>query len=378
MAILTGATYQTAIIPEPERTKLYTRIKHLLGAPLRSIELEDEQMDSLLELSIGDYSQYIQDWLIESQWTSLYNLNLDTQSLSRAFVTKSLDWETRYTYAYSKIVGLQAGGDSVLKKDFIQLVPNQQIYEIPANREINELLWFSPSPTNGVFFDNFSFGGLGSMGGAGGFAQMGATGSYFMMPAFDMLLRMQEINIQRRIIAGDLTYTITALPEGKKAIHLMNTPGGKFDFGDRNLAKGQVWYWYYDVGPADRDNCLKNNPDIIKLPSDVPIDSMSWIDLNNPSQQFVRRWFTAYCKETLSRVRGKFSGNIKTPDSELTMDYATLATEGKDEKSKLEEELKLRLERLRPEKMMEREALLAENLNKQLKFRAMPRQIYVI
>jgi hypothetical protein len=378
MAILTGATYQTAIIPEPERTKLYTRIKHLLGAPLRSIELEDEQMDSLLELSIGDYSQYIQDWLIESQWTSLYNLNLDTQSLSRAFVTKSLDWETRYTYAYSKIVGLQAGGDSVLKKDFIQLVPNQQIYEIPANREINELLWFSPSPMNGVYFDNFSFGGLGALGGGGGFAQMGATGSYFMMPAFDMLLRMQEINIQRRIIAGDLTYTITALPEGKKAIHLMNTPGGKFDFGDRNLAKGQVWYWYYDVGPADRDNCLKNNPDIIKLPSDVPIDSMSWIDLNNPSQQFVRRWFTAYCKETLSRVRGKFSGNIKTPDSELTMDYATLATEGKDEKSKLEEELKLRLERLRPEKMMEREALLAENLNKQLKFRAMPRQIYVI
>jgi len=378
MAILTGATYQTAIIPEPERTKLYTRVKHLLGAPLRSIELEDEQMDSLLELSIGDYSQYIQDWLIESQWTSLYNLNLETESLSRAFITKSLDWETRYTYAYSKIVGLQAGGDSVLKKDFIQLVPNQQIYEIPANREINELLWFSPSPINGVFFDNFSFGGLGSMGGAGGFAQMGATGSYFMMPAFDMLLRMQQINIQRRIIAGDLTYTITALPEGKKAIHLMNTPGGKFDFGDRNLAKGQVWYWYYDVGPADRDNCLKNNPDIIRLPSDVPIDSMSWIDLNNPSQQFVRRWFTAYCKETLSRVRGKFSGNIKTPDSELTMDYATLATEGKDEKSKLEEELKLRLERLRPEKMMEREALLAENLNKQLKFRAMPRQIYVI
>jgi hypothetical protein len=189
---------------------------------------------------------------------------------------------------------------------------------------------------------------------------------------------MQEINIQRRIIAGDLTYTITALPEGKKAIHLMNTPGGKFDFGDRNLAKGQVWYWYYDVGPADRDNCLKNNPDIIRLPSDVPIDSMSWIDLNNPSQQFVRRWFTAYCKETLARVRGKFSGNIKTPDSELTMDYASLATEGKDEKSKLEEELKLRLERLRPDKMMEREALLAENLNKQLKFRAMPRQIYVI
>ena len=88
-----------AVIAEPNRSKLYTRIRHLLGAPIRSVEIEDEMLDSLLELSIQDYSQYVQDWLIESQWTSLYNLNLDTQSLSRAFISKSLDWETRYTYA---------------------------------------------------------------------------------------------------------------------------------------------------------------------------------------------------------------------------------------------------------------------------------------
>ena len=373
-----------AIIAEPERTQLYTRIRHLLGAPLRSVELEDEQMDSLLELSIGDYSQYIQDWLVESQWTSLYNLNLDTQSLSRAFITKSLDYETRYTYAYSKIVGLQAGGDWELKKDYIELVRGQQIYEIPAGREINEIMWYSDAERNSLLFDPFSFAGGfagGGFGGAGGFSQMGMSGSYFMMPAFDMLLRMQETNIQRRIIGGDLTYRITALPEGKKALHLMQTPGGKFDFGNGTMMRGRVWYWYYDAGPADRDKCLKDNPDIIKLPSDVPLDTIDWVDLNNPAQVWIRRWFTAYCKETLSRVRGKFSGNIKTPDSELTMDYTSLATEAKDEKTKLIEELigaEGKLTRLRPDKVMEREALLAENLNKQLKFRAMPRQIYVI
>ena len=63
------------------------------------------------------------------------------------------------------------------------------------------------------------------------------------------------------------------------------------------------------------------------------------------------------------------------------MDYQSLSTEAKDEKTKLIEELigaEGRLTRLKPEKVMEREALLAENLNKQLKFRAMPRQIYVI
>jgi hypothetical protein len=123
---------------------------------------------------------------------------------------------------------------------------------------------------------------------------------------------------------------------------------------------------------------LKKNPDIVKLPSDVPIDELAWDDLNNPSQQWVRRWFIGLCKETLGRVRGKYSGNLKTPDSELTMDYTSLLTEGKDERAKLEEELKARLERMRPEKMMEKQAITAEQLNKSLKFRALPRQIYVI
>jgi hypothetical protein len=374
-----------AVIPEPERTKLYTQVKHLLGAPLRSIEIVDEQMDTLLEFSVQDYAQYVQDWLIESQWTTLNNLNLDTQSLSRAFITKSLDFETRYTYAYSKIVGLQAGGDWEIKKDFIQLVPNQQIYEIPAGREINEVLWFTPSTLNNLMFGLGGFAGIGNgtgLGGGGGLAQIGnMAGSYYLTPAFDTLLRMQEVNIQRRIFAGDLTYYITALPGGKKALHLLNTPGGKFDFGNAELAKGQVWYWYYDTSQGDRDKCLADNPDIVLLPSDVPFNKISWYKLNNPAQVWVRRWFIAYCKETLARVRGKFSGNLKTPDGDLTMDYATLGTEGKDEKAKLAEELigpEGRLTRLRPEKVMEREALLAENLNKTLKFRAMPRQIYVI
>jgi len=373
-----------AIIGGEERTNLYKKVRHLLGAPLRSVELDDEQMDTLLEFSVDEYSQYVQDWLIESQWTSLYNLNMSEQSLSKAFITKSLDYETRYTYAYSKIVGLQAGGDSVLKKDYIQLATNQQVYEIPAGRELNELLWFSPATLNTTIADPWSFGGVGGgIAGPAGYAQMGnLAGSYFMMPAFDMLLRMQETNIQRRIIAGELTYRVTALPDGKKGVHLMNTPGGKFDFGNSTLMKGRVWYWYYDTGPEDRDKCLRDNPDIIKLPSDVPFDKISWDDLNNPAQVWIRRWFIAYCKETLSRVRGKFSGNLKAGDGgDLTMDYASLATEAKDEKTKLIDELigaEGRLTRLKPEKVMEREALLAENLNKQLKFRAMPRQIYVI
>jgi hypothetical protein len=374
-----------SVIPEPERSKIYTRVKHLLGAPIRSVEIEDEMLDSLMELSIQDYEEYIQQWLIDSQWVNLVNLNMAEKSVARALVTRTMDFEQQFSYAYSKIVGLQTMGPWVLKKDYFILEKNVQNYTIPAGREVNELLWFSNQPWNtfglgGV--GGFGFGGIGLGASEAGYAQMGYQGSYFMMSGFDYLIRMQEANILNRILGGSLTYRITGLPDGKKNIFLYNTPGGRFNWNNYSMYVGKaVWYWYYDVGPDDRDACLKANKDIIKLPTDVPLEELSWEDLNQPGKQWVRRWFTAYVKETLSRVRGKYSGNLKTPDSEITMDYQSLSTEAKDEKTKLLEELigaEGWLTRLRPEKVMEREALIAENLNKQMKFRAMPRQIYVI
>jgi hypothetical protein len=359
------------VINSKNKSKIYKQVLHLLGAPIRQIELDDDQMDSLLELSLSEYEQYIQDWLIESQWTSLNGLNVDEQSLTRAFTTRSMDYETQFTYAYSKIVGLQTGGDWVLEKDFIELKTNQQIYEIPKGRELNELLWFTRAELNESLVDPFmgGFGGLGGagIGGGGGFAQMGIQGSYHMMPAFDILLRMQDRNLKNRIIGGDLTYRVTAAPSGGKYIHLMNVPGGRFDFGSKSINQSKVWYWYYNT--EDREKCMEENPDVIKLPSDVETQDLSWEEINKPAQNWVRKYFIAICKESLGRVRGKFGGNLKTPDSELSLEYDSLLTEGKDEKMKLVEELQTRLERLRPDKMLERRASEAENLNKTLQYR---------
>jgi hypothetical protein len=291
-----------------------------------------------------------------------------------------LDYETQYTYSYSKIVGLQAGGDNELKKDYFTLTGGTQTYEIPAGREINELLWFTRAELTDSIVDPFlgGFGGLGGVGfgGVGGFAQVGSSGSYFMLPAFDLLLRMQDRSIKNRIIGGDLTYRITAGPEGKKYIHLYNVPGGKYDFGNNANKNYQVWYWYYDT--MDRDTCLTKNKDVIKLPSDVMTEELTWDKLNKPSQNWVRKYLIGYSKEGLGRIWGKFSGDLQVPDSSIKLDYASLITEGKDEKLKAIEELMARLERLRPDKILERKAGEAENLNKALKFRAMPSPFNVI
>lgn len=363
---------ELSIITKPEKEKLYTQALHLLGMPLRSVHLTDEQMDSFLEMSMNEYEELIYNWLIESQWSSLIGINVDEKSLSRAFITRSLDFETQYTYAYSKIVGLQAGGDNILKKDYFEIKRGQQIYEIPAGREINELLYFSRAELNDSIVDPYlgSFAGLGGLGfgGVGGFAQVGSSGSYFMMPAYDLLLRMQDRNIKNRLIGGDLTYRITAGADGKKYVHLYNVPGGTYDFGSVNNYP-RVWYWYYETN--DRNQCMVDNKDIVKMPNDIETEQLIWENINTPAKNWVRKYFIAFCKEALGKIYGRFSGDVNIPEANAKIDYLTLVTEAKDEKFKLIEDLNIRLERLRPDKMMERKANEAENLNRSLKFHPM-------
>jgi len=376
-------------INDQTKNELFTLIKHRLGAPIRKIELDWDQMCSLLETSIEDYAQRVQDWLIENQWSSLLGNEVDNTDIAFALTTRSLDFESRFSYAYSKQVGLQQRGPWEMKKDYVTINANQQVYQIPANREINEILWITPNSTDHALY---SFAGFGDYGFGGGFGQVPyagwgqggglGNGGFYVAPAFDVLLRAQDFSLKSKLLRSELTYKVTAGPNGTRLLHLMPIPGSRLSFSAGGLVGSQiglagtkVWYHYYD-STDDRDQCLIDNPDIIKLPNDVPLSKLKYSDLNEPTRVWVRRYLTALFKEALGRVRGKFSGSLKVPEAELTMDYDSLLSEGKEEQLKLLEQLDLRLERLSNLKQLENKGLEAENLNKSLSYR--PLGFYVI
>ncbi len=95
---------------------------------------------------------------------------------------------------------------------------------------------------------------------------------------------------------------------------------------------------------------------------------MEW-EQSHSLGQWVRDYALALAKETLGRVRGKFGGALGATDAELTMEYDSLLSEAKEDMIALKERLNDRLERLSPEKMLERKANEAEYLNRALKFR---------
>lgn len=371
-----------ADITQAQKNELFLLIRHQLGFPVRSVELTDEQFVSLLKVAIQEYSGYINNWLVEHQWMSLLGLNISTTDFTFTFLNQSLDFENRFTYAYSKVAGLQASGPWELKKDYVSLSGGQQSYVIPAGREINEVLWFTPPPLYRGFQEGY-YGSFQSISPAIGNNVSGAfnpTGHY-IMPAFDYALRLSDVNLKNRMIFGELVYKITAGASGTKVLHLMPTPGGKFDFKNAKLNGYRVWYHYYEVGTDEETAaCLRDNPDIIKFPTQIPLDELEYSALNSAAKNDVRKLLLAKSKQTLGTyIRGKFSGALNVPDGEnITMDYATIATEGKDEEAKLFDELKERLTRLNPQEMMERAASQAENLNKALSYHPFQSPIIII
>jgi len=374
-------------VSNEDKQRIFEQFRVSMGAPLRQVELTDDMLCVLLDISIEDYAQYVQEWLIEHQWQSLLGKNINTTDFAFALSVRDFDFMTQYTYAYSKQVGLQARGPWELKKDYLTLESGRQVYEIPAGREVNEVLWITPPTTQMALFANYGgidygfgggFGQLGSSGGAGGGGYgFGGGGGYYISPAYDILLTASDLNLKNRILRSELVYKLTAGPNGTRLLHLISTPGSKLSFGHGiggagssvNMTGCQVWYHYYDTNPGNVDDCRKDNPDIIKLPNEVPLAKLDFSTFNEPTKALVRQLFVAEAKRALGRTRGKFGGIVGPPEAERTMDYDSLLSEGNDERKIILERLDTRLERLSSTKQLERGATEAEFLNKSLRFR---------
>ena len=370
-------------IDKKDKEKLYKQLRHSLGAPIREIELLDEMLETLIEISVENYAQYVQEWLIEHQWQSLLGQQITSLDMSFALSTRNFDFVTQFSYAYSKQVGLQARGPWELKKDFIDIEAGRQVYVIPAGREVNEVLWMTPSTTDAALFANY--GGFDT-GFGGGFAQLGTgagggsntMGGYHVSPAFDVLLTAADYNLKNRILRSELVYKLTAGPDGTRLLHLLSTPGSRLSFAGGATTAGTnrlglsgctVWYHYYETTPENVDACRKANSDIIKLPNEVPLEELEFSSFNPPTKTLIRQLFVAEAKITLGRVRGKFGGIVGFKDSERTMDFESLLSEGTKEKEEILKRLDERLLRLSTEKQLERAANEAESLNKSLTYR---------
>lgn len=349
---------------------LFKRCRIELGAPVMEVELTDEQLCELLDMAIEDYAEKVQNWIIENNWATLYGKNLTNLDLAYALSVRTLDISKDYSYWFSKDAGVQQRGPWELKKDFIKIETGKQDYLIPAGREINSVMYCNPPMTQAALYANF--GGLDMLGFAGGYGQMGGVGygpigGFYIAQAMDIAYMATDLTYKNRLLRGDLTYGVTAGPDGTHIIHLYSTPGSKFTFGGpmngyMSLVGCEVWYTYYDVNPGNVDECRRVNPEIILSPDQIPLTKMDFAFLNEPTKVTVRKLFFAKAKKTLAFIRGKFSGKLSIMDAEANLDYAMLQNSAEKEYQDVMDDLIKRLERMNPYEMMKKQAELTESM----------------
>jgi hypothetical protein len=357
-----------ALITTVERNNLFLKVKHELGYPLRPFELTDEMMISYLEMVVEDYSSLVNNWLIQQQWVSLEGMNKDNGDFLSAFTNKSNNYMESFTYAYSKQVGLgtnaPAANEWELKRDYIVCSAHTQHYLIPAGREINEVLWETPPEIDSGLVDPFGMGVWSS--GMLGWSYLGRPAMY-VQPTFSTLLAAQDRRMKQRVLQSTLTYRITGLASGEKILHLYPVPGDRHEIAGawgKHYSGRKVWYWYYDT-KGDRDKCLEENNDVIKLPSDPPTKTLNWDKMNDVAHQQIRNFLIAKVKMVLGTIRGFYSGELGVTEKQLTMDYRHLLDEGTKLKEDTEKILLDQLEKLRQVNLTEERAKIAENVNKE-------------
>ena len=225
---------------------LFHLVRVALGAPIRSIELTDDQLCALLEIAIGDYAEKVQNWVLETQWLNVQGKNTiqfqNPNELAYAMTVRTMDWSRNYSYWFSREIGLQQRGSYELKKDFFQVEKGKQVYVIPKGREINKVMYVTPSTTKAALYGNLGTLDTGIGGGFGQYGNMGngmgITG-FYIGSAYDTALMSVDLKYKNSLLRGDLAYKVTAGPDGTHLVHLMSTPGSPNMVG--GVAADDTW-----------------------------------------------------------------------------------------------------------------------------------------
>lgn len=375
-------------VTDYDKQELFYMIRQELGEPVVNVEIDDSQLEVSFCKAIREYSHFINQWALENKMSQMLGLPREID-FTLKYVSSNFSLERSYAKAYSEQVGIGTDSNRELKTTSIVLTAGTQDYYIPAGREVNEILWFTPSFINLFGLDAYANSNLSYYEFGASFA---GHSLYYIMPLFDTLLTSQAAELRNKVRASEYSYRIVGGPNGTKKLSLYPVPRTPSDSTGLVGAStpGTLFYRYYDtVGVAGNPAFSGNtaNPGytggtwsqgngLVSGPSDAQLNYLTYNELNSNAKYWVQKYALALAMRILGlSIRGKFSGVLPIPDAELTLNSDALLNTAKEDMDKLKEELKLELEKLNFKALLENNAMMQENINKTLGF--VPLGIYL-
>jgi hypothetical protein len=343
-----------------------------LGYPIQNIELIDENFYACFEESVSEYGAQVNQFNIRNNLDSLKGKSKASSLTSKLVEGTNLATLISISDAYGTLAGV--GGNTDIKKGFIELVPGQQEYNLDtlwsavseSNKRIEVVRVFQePTPAINRFFDPYSVSGQGTLNliDEFGFGSYSPAAQFVLMPVFEDLLRIQHIEFNDQI---------------RKSAHTFNIIDNKLTIFPRptatTLSINPNLYIDYFVRKDFIANSTSVKSNVVSDFSNAGYDFIQYTTINDVGKQWIRKYTLALVKELLGAIREKYS-TIPIPGSEISLDGAALRSEAQTEKETLMTQLRETLEELSRKVQFENKANEAKQQQEMLQ--KVPLAIYI-
>ena len=360
-------TYDSDSSFQTDAPKVASWCAKRLGYPIIDIELQGENFFAVFEEAVSEYSSQVNQFNIRNNLGSLEGQATGSNYTGQSVLGSELNNITTIAETYGNFANV--GGRTDIKKDYITVNTGSQEYDLQtlfANvSESGERIdvtkvFYESSPAIQRFFDPYSVSGQGTLNliDEFGFGSFSPAAQFILMPIYEDMLRIQQIEFNDQI---------------RKSAHTFNIVNNKIQIFPKPTSEYRL-YFEYQVVKDRRENSTIITPNVVSDYSNVGYNFAEYQKINDVGKQWIRKYTLALAKEMLGAVREKYS-TVPIPGSEVSLDGAALRAEAQTEKDALIEQLRENLNEVSKKTRMENEAAMVEQ--QQQVMTRVPLNIYV-
>lgn len=362
---------------QSEADSMVLFVKRKLGDDVLSVELTKKEIWTCFEESCCEYSRLIHEMKITSDLTNVLGMPTGSTDLTNRYAKRTIEHLLRMAEPYASEAYVGGSYDATL--GYVDLVGGQQNYNIYSDlKDNNTDLGIYSSMTSGSkgklkIVEIFHFEPLAAQTfllNASNITNFMATNFnyesyvnstvFYVLPVFEDILRRGMLETAFRVRRSNYSYEVLG---GNLKIYPM--PSSNLQIGRLYI---KVMKPQNPLNPtAYADDSIYG----VSGPNNMPFGNIQFSTVNQPGRQWIRQYTLALSKELLGLIRSKFS-SIPIPNAALTLNGSELISQAREDKDKLITQMKEFLANLTHQKLLEADALAAENLQKQLKYIPMP------
>ena len=348
-SFVTGSTpfgiYDTDTSFQTDAPKTADWCAKRLGYPIIDVELTSGSFFACFEEATSEYGAQVNQFNIRNNLDILKGASTGSNYSQKLVDGSSVPTIFRMAQSYGTLSGV--GGNVDIKKAYIDITPGVQKYDLTTlsydaatsqslsssvQRDVVKV-FYEATPAIARFFDPYSVGAQGTLNLMSelGFGNFSPAAQFLMMPLYEDVLRMQQIEFNDHIRKSAFSFNIV---NNKLEIFPLPTDG----------TRARIYYEYFERDTFENNSSIIQDG-VVADYSNIRYDFIPYIKINEVGKQWIRKYTLALAKELLGAIREKYS-SIPIPDGEVSLDGAALRAEAQIEKDTLITQLRENLEEL--------------------------------